>query len=545
MGKTVKKLKGALLALVLLSSASKGIIAEDLTKSQLINNNSKVEIELDTNYNYNSYNNLSNVQDKSYDENNLNDQNQVLNIFEDIINNKINSYQQLIQESKNSSENQKLDLLAQIGNCLYYYNYKQSLQNPSQQVLFNVLQNDLEGNTNQTFGVCRQIASGIEQLAEDMGEKAAVVSTLESNNGHAYTLIKTQTGLAIVNSYDIFKTNTNNVEETLREYQNQLNSITFQHLFFKDNQFKYNLITEEGQEFLNFIDYDPSSLSLKNKIINPDPEDNNTRLKVNLGNNENSLGIYNLLGIFNTKAGEIYFPLDNTSMYLGQIGLKKTFPIFNKFELIPKINFLCGNISNEQIIGVDGCLSFNTLNKTRLNFGTKFSGDISVVPPLQPLEEGENCIFNDYNINAGISYRFLGEKFSLTPYFIAQENIFQMRLSDYDYSPSLEELTGGISINAPIKNTNLLLTPYYSWKPWEQGVGTDLEIKNKNIIIDASEYTSKSTYEFAPDNLNLKLEGKIKSGNLELGINGSLNQKNYNGEISNEGSLGINGSLKF
>ncbi|MFZ1971179.1 MAG: hypothetical protein WAU65_03315 [Candidatus Nanoarchaeia archaeon] len=576
MGKIAKKLKGILLALALFTMSGKEI-SEDLASKQLSTQitvpQAKIDLNLETNYSYSNLGGNPNgkVEDM-FDLLDAHDQDQVYSILNDIGNNKITSGEQLAKQSKNISENQDLSLLAIIsGSYLYNFNYssKDDLSDPSQQYLFNILQNDSKGNF-QDFGTCRQISTGVEELSEDLGKKASALTALEDNIGHAYTLIKLQDGLAIVNSGEIFKANTKNVEEILREYQNTLNNIDFQHQFFEDNKFKYNLITDEGEKFLNFIDYDSSSLSLRNKIINVIPEDYTRKMDVNLGNNENSLGIYNIgrfdipfrlfnrnfdlnIGTPNAKVGTILLPMDNRTISVGETNLKGTltFPIFNApLEITSNLGFISGNISQEsgrEITGADDYLAINTLNKDGLNLGTRISANLSAINLSQSIQMGIlSSIFYDANENAGISYKFSSKNYSLTPYFIEQANVFPMRLSDYDYSPSLEELTGGISVGLLLpKDTSLLLTPYYSWKPWENGIGTDLEIKNKNAGIKASAYAAKSTYEFAPDSLDLKLEGNVNIRKLQLGANYNLKEKDYSGEITQDNSFEVKGTIKL
>ena len=177
------------------------------------------------------------------------------------------------------------------------------------------------------------------------------------------------------------------------------------------NKFKYNLITDEGEKFLNFIDYDSSSLSLRNKIINVIPEDYTRKMDVNLGNNENSLGIYNIgrfdipfrlfnrnfdlnIGTPNAKVGTILLPMDNRTISVGETNLKGTltFPIFNApLEITSNLGFISGNISQEsggEITGADDYLAINTLNKDGLNLGTRISANLSAINLSQSIQMG-------------------------------------------------------------------------------------------------------------------------------------------------------------
>jgi len=176
-------------------------------------------------------------------------------IMNSIKNGGIDSYRSLVESLKNSSENQKLLLLAIISNSLYAGSYDSALlvngtKVASQEDFFDKLQDFLATNNPNSLGVCRHFASHIEQLANDVGLRAAAVTGTTMGGGHAYNVLKTENGTAIIDGGHILIADTKNIEKILEAYQKDANSIAFQHLFFEDSKFKYRLITKDGRNFL-------------------------------------------------------------------------------------------------------------------------------------------------------------------------------------------------------------------------------------------------------------------------------------------------------
>ncbi len=189
------------------------------------------------------------TRDSNVPELTLDEENQVKNIISDIQNQNINSYQDLITASQNLSENQKLLLSSIHSHLLYMFNSDMKL-------------------SHNGLGTCRQITTQSERYLNDLEIKSHSVSGISDNGiGHAYVISKIENGSAIVDSYNILTTNTKNIEKTLQAYQKYNSMTTFQHLFFEDTEFKYRLITKDGKNFLDFIEYDETSEPLKNVLI--------------------------------------------------------------------------------------------------------------------------------------------------------------------------------------------------------------------------------------------------------------------------------------
>ncbi|MEJ2267578.1 MAG: hypothetical protein P8X70_00695, partial [Nanoarchaeota archaeon] len=193
--------------------------------------------------------------------------------MEDIGNNGINSYNELINSSKKLSEKEKLFLLSAMGFSLGYNAYDISSEGKdlvSKEEFFEIFQRISNGGKG-SLGVCRQIHSSLERLATNLGFDAAAVGGFVSNEGnpigHIYAIVKSKEGIAILNYGNVFLTDTNNVEKVLELYQEKLGTLVFNHEFFNNDTFRYNLITKSGKKFLNFIDYKITSKDLEDSLL--------------------------------------------------------------------------------------------------------------------------------------------------------------------------------------------------------------------------------------------------------------------------------------
>jgi len=470
----------------------------------------------------------------------------VANIIESIQDKKINSYQELIEESKNLSENQKIVLLSAIGGILRDFNYEDSNEKvSSQDTFFEKLQDSLATGEQNGLGVCRHISSHLEQIAEDMEVRSTAVTGF-ATIGHVYVILKTNEGSSIVDYSEILTTNTKNIEKILGAYQKYQGTTAFQHLFFEDAEFKYRLITRDGEHFLDFVEYDETSQSLKNKLINNISKKDSRELKITL-DFEKYLTSFelNYKGIF-AKAGEIRgdlsSPLNKINLYQG--GYKKESSILDILNINGNLNFVLGllnqdnkEVENNEIFGAQGSLILTTNNEKGFKFASRISGfDIFL---------GDMPFFHDFTFGAGLSYKIPIKKIKIEPYVITQYNFFPNDLGTEKYRPKFLELNVGSILDIGIKKTNLSLGPYYTWKIWENEFGGAIEFNSKNARANIAGYITKSKYDFCPDKIGFKteLEAKLKNLDIKAGYEGK--KTNYDGEKEWSNSLNASINIKY
>lgn len=466
-------------------------------------------------------------------------------IIDNIGNNDINSYQELLDESQNLSESQKLTLASAIGNLLNTFNYDSNLQNievMSQDDFFYNLQNYLP------VGVCKHLATHIERFLNDIGIKSAAVSGISGNGiGHVYDISKIENGMAIVDSYNILKTNTKNIEKTIEAYQKDKGITTFEHLFFEDAEFKYRLITKDGRKFLDFIEYNESSEPLKKALI--DQVDPKTDLTITF-NLEDYLKSFeaNIKGFF-AKIGEIRGNISSPleKLTLSQIGFKRNFSILDAVNINPNLNFVYGNLSqdkkleNNRIIGINGDLIVATNNKKGFNLSSRIAGNA-----FSRNLSFDNIIFSDFVIGGGISYKLPIKNISIEPYVASQFTFFPKDIGTYNFALKPAELTGGIIFDIKSNNEkNISIDSYYLWRIWEQELGASMKIKGKYLGFEVGEYMTKSTYDFCPAKFGFNVGLTMDMKKLLINLNYSIDEINYDGEKENQSSLEVQAGLKF
>lgn len=491
----------------------------------------------------------------------LTQENQVNNIIKDIQNQNINSYQDLITASQNFSESQQLFLSSILGNLLYVFNYdidSSSDEIVSQEEFFDNLQNSLISGNEIGFGECPHFATHIERiLNNDFGLPSNSVSGI-SNNGikHAYVISKIENGTAIIDSYNILIANTKNIEKILEAYQKSNGTTAFQHLFFEDTDFKCKLITNDGRNFLNFVEYDESSAPLKNALIQDFKPESYFKANINLEDYLTSLE-FNYFGFF-TKIGEIRgnanSPLHKAS--LAQIGFKRKFLtpyINNKF-----LNFVTGNkiidlntsfvyggifqdteIKDGGIQGINSNLVVSPNNEKGFNLSSRIATNF--------IETKDSILFSDFAFGAGISYKLPIKKISIEPYSVSQFNLFKKNIEDIqDNGLYFSELIAGSVFDVKIPNKfSFSIDPYYLWRIWEQGFGGNIKLEGKNIGINAKADATWPNHEFCPDKVNVGAGLDLKLKNLNLGINYELKRTDYDDEIDNQHLFGLKGSVKL
>jgi len=451
------------------------------------------------------------------------------------------SYQDLITRATSLSEHDKLILASEISTLLALYSYDTNLEQNeviSQDNFFYNLQNSLP------VGVCRHIATHIERFLNDIGIKSAAVSGISGNGiGHVYDISKIENGTAIIDYNRILITNTKNIEKTLQAYQKDLGITTFRHLFFEDAEFEYRLITNDGRNFLDFIEYDESSNPLKNSLIQNFKPQSDLTMTLNLEDYLTSLGI-NYKGLF-LKAGQIIgnnsSPMKGTCIIQG--GFKRKFSIPNIININPDLSFILGGIfqdrqfNDNRISGVNGNLIISTNKQKGFNLTSRIAGNISGTK--------DSTLFSDYIFGGGISYNIPIKNANIEPYAVSQFSFLPKDIGTYKFIPKPTELVTGIALDSQFNNSNFSIEPYYIKRKWEQGFGGKAKLGIKSVGINAEGQITKSNYAFCPHKYNFSIGPYLKLGNLEVKANYQREGTNYDGKKDYQASLNINGSMNF
>ncbi len=571
-----KTLEILALSALLLFPFNKGtnVIAEDIKPKQAIeltvnygtqskqkpvdSSASKSAIYLDSNGVY-----LDSIRDANVPELTLNEENQVKDIISDIQNQNINSYQDLITASQNLSESQKLLLSSITSHLLYGFNYDIDLLHSeigSQDDFFDSLQDSLVSGDQNSLGTCGHIATHVERFLNNLGIKSAAVSGFSENGiRHVYGVSKIENKTAIVDSYNILIIDTKNIKKSLQAYQKHIGTTALEHLFFEDTEFQYRLLTNDGENFLDFIEYDESSNPLKNSLIQDFKPETYFKTNISLEDFLTSAE-FNLFGLF-LKTGEIRGNSNSAleKLTLSQIGFKRgllTPYINNKllnFVIGNKIidingNIVSGNLFqdtklvNNKVQGIMWDLIFATNNEKGFNFSFRHN---YTHPKIKP-ETNEHSLFYDYGAGAGISYKLSVKNTNIQPYSVSQFNLFKKNIDIQEIGLYFSELVAGSVFDIKIPNKfSFSIEPYYIKRIWEQGFGGKAELGIKGVGINAEGQITKSDYEFCPDKYNFSIGPSLRLGNLKVEANYQREGTNYDGEKEHKESLNINGSLNF
>lgn len=428
----------------------------------------------------------------------------------------INSYEDIIKNF-NLSENAKITLMAAIGNMRYR---EYSIPDYT----------------------CTNIAYDTEKNLGSMGFNASSVLIRVPLGLHAINLIKTKEGTVALNEIKILMTKTKNIEKTLDAFKKSENTTSFQHIFFKNNEFMYKLIPEEGRRFLNFIDYDSSSKPSRNALLEPKNSESNLTITLEKEDFYSTSFDINFYGFF-TKLGGIKNDI-SSPMMLFQSGYKRNFVIPKIICINPDINVLFGNSSNSKlsILSVGGDLTIATNNK-KLNLSARIAGNSTIsLPPIASCS-----IFNSLLLEGGISYKIPIKNFNITPYIITQLSMFPKNLSgNWEEQLKFSELRTGIKFDAEMPNNlNFSIESYYLKKIWEQGLGLDTTFKTDNFELDIGGYATKSNYDFCPDKWGFDIGVNSTFEHVSVGVGYKGDWTNYDGEIDNKSSLEVKANIKF
>ncbi len=461
----------------------------------------------------------------------------VENIMKDIKYKKIDSYQNLIERTDTLSENQKLALLGATGDILGKFTYTPSKDKvASQNIFFDNLQDSLRTSNQNPLGECNHIHSHLEILANDISIKAAAVTgAINKKENHMYNLIKLKNRSAIVDYGNVFVSDTQNIDKTLEAYQKYRGVTVFKHLFYKDTEFKYKLITKDGRHFLDFIEYNETSEPMKDLLIY-DVKDNDSKIILNSGNYANSIE-FNNFGIFG-KAGNIHgdssSPMKN--MKLVQGGFKKNFSISDFANISGNISFVEGIIQqdNDTIIPIKGTVYDGFVGLNNKTFKTIFRAS------RNRLKTDERVLFYDSTIGAGASYKILN---NIEPYVITQYSSFPSDSGTEKSKMRHNELRFGMLFNIP--KVNLSIEPYLTKRIWEKEFGTNMNFKHKNFEINAGGYATKSDYEMCPNKTGFNMGISKNFKNWKIWSKYKTENSDYDGEIEKQRTFNIGASVKF
>jgi hypothetical protein len=487
---------------------------------------------------------------------------QIEDVIEDVKYGNIDSYSELVKSSKSFSENQKEILLAALANSLYEGSYDPSLpinEVLSQDTFFEKLQNYLATGNDSYLGVCRHIASHIEQLSNDLGLRAnAVTGRYLGGVGHVYVIVKRENGTGIVDGSFITLSNTKNIEKMLEIYQKDKDATVFEHLFFEDSKLKYRLVTKDGKKFLDFIEFDESLNTLKNSLT--ERENSNSGVSIVLSedgcsvNNLASLvlakddysmsGKLNLFGLF-AKIGQIKGNSSSPTkeMNLTQVGLEAKLSFFDTIDIIPSIGVTYGDILQQKhedkgVLGTSGSLMVNTTKEEGFNLSSRFAGKY--------LFALKTTFLNDLSLELGASYKIPMGKISLTPYVLSQAGLWPTDLGTWNFSPTFDEVNAGAILDIPFsRNSNISVDPHYAYRNYEHEMGINAKLGTKKIKANLETYVAKSVNDFAPDKIGVDIGASASFGPFVLKAGYKDEWQNYDGEIDNKSSLSIQGKIKF
>jgi hypothetical protein len=424
--------------------------------------------------------------------------------------NNVNSpFQIPLDEIKNLTDNQKLVFLSVFSNEIYCFAY------------------DTDTNC------CRHISSNIEKIANQIGLPAAAVSGVSSKGGgHVYNLIKTEEGISVVDSYHILSSKSKNTEKILEAYQKETGSMTFQHWFFNNSKPKYELITDDGKNFLDFIDYDPSTNSIRESLLNRNI--NSPDLIFGADKKDNLLSF--LAGFFGTslKLGSLSNNTSPEEKYnISQVGFKKEFRIPKlKIKFLPEVGVAATNNTPNFLYEINYGLAVSTENEKGINALLKYS---------RAIINSKATLFYDHSIFAGISYSFPFGNAELEPYLLSKFSFLPDTLEEYNEKLKLNGLEAGLIFSAP----NISFEPHYTYRLWENEFGAKLNAGTKNIKVNLEASVSKSTYEFCPDKLSINLGVDFSIGSLTLNSGYKAEGTNYDGEKELTSSFYFNGKIKL
>ncbi|MCL5018183.1 MAG: hypothetical protein M1416_00235 [Candidatus Pacearchaeota archaeon] len=490
---------------------------------------------------------------------------EVENIFSGIKNDSIKSYDGLLETATPLSEAQKIVLLTGFSKLAYSggYDFDYFGEEVDQSTFFDRIQEYLGTDEKVSIGKCRHIGVNVEEMANDIGIRAAAITGIIPQGPHVYDLLKTGNGITFINWGNILTTNTKNVEKALQAFQKNQGMTSFFHNFYEDAELKYGFITKDGKNLLDFIGYD-ESLDSSKKYLTSDkiPDWKKWTIKLDHTDYLNSAE-GNFFGPF-WKMGKITGSVNSPlkEMILVQTGYKNNFSFENLFDFSPNINYIVGNLSQDAgefpVLGFMIDLIAKTNNEKGLNLSSMVSG-VYVGSETMAFDKDYNLVkknfdlFSDLSFDAGISYKFITDFMRIEPYTVSKfsflpKNVARLGgLSEFFEGHKLEfkELRAGSVFDFNLPDFNFSIDPYYSLKNWEHEFGGNIKIGNKNIALDAGGYLTLSTYDFCPNKSGFNVGLELSLGNINFNVSIKNDRTNYDGEIEDNFALSLEGKLNL
>lgn len=487
------------------------------------------------------------------------------NIFSGIKNEGIKSYGGFLETAGPLSESSKIVMLTAFSKLAYSGGYDFYYSGPEleQAVLLDRIHKYLSTEENVSIGKCRQIASNIEEMSNDIGIRAAAIAGIVPGGGHAYDLLKTANGITFINWGDILTTNTRNVEKALQAFQKNQGMATFFHNFFEDSELKYRFITKDGKNLLDFIGYD-ETLDASKKYLISDKNSDWKRWLITLDYKDYlKSGEGNFFGPF-YKMGEITGSVNSPikRMTLAQIGYKNNFYFDNFFSISPNINYIVGDLSQDAgefpVWGFMVDLIVKTNNEKGFNFSSR-ARTVYVGSETIGIDENSNPVkkffdlFYETSLDAGVSYTLPIDPVKIRPYLFSQFSFLPKDLAmlgDFSkffegHSLAFKELKAGSVFDFNFPDFNFSVDPYYSLKNWEQEFGGNLKFGNENIKLNIGGYITDSNYDFCPNKNGFNIGIDLSLGNANLDINLKNDRTDYDGEIEDNFSLSLQARINF
>ncbi len=475
----------------------------------------------------------------------------------------ISDYSQLVSSIKDLSANDQRNVLSWMANDLYLYNYSLSKDGApfSSDDFFKTLYTDITDSANASKnGVCREFASAITKLQTNLGKPSATMGLLSSNGvPHADTISKTENGLEIINSYQNFTVNSKNAEEAIRQYQKTLGYVLLQSEFYgANNQWKYTLTTEEGKNFINFLNYKKSLESLTGELLNTNKDSKDFSVNLNLGNETSMTLREPYLGVM-LKGGVVGFPEYGQSAIIGQFGNQKTWNLGKIVKIHESLNGYLGSVGTSQegllnlpqtsstsaryLLGWEGNLGITTTNQEGLNLGVNASINSSGIEEDPSTGTSLYAVwYSDLSSSLGVSYTTKIDNFEMTPYAIGEITLVPKDLIKWNYEMVPSSAEAGIQL----KGNQFTINPSFVWKPWEIGGKLNASFGNEVERISLNGGYTSSTYELAPSTLDYGIGASLKLGkNSGIKMNYNESSKIYDNKPTTKRNFNINLNLKF
>ena len=498
-------------------------------------------------------------------------------IIVDIKNNSIDSYSALVARGNSLSESQKFALLATTGEIFGRYNYDfgfdTDYSSNSQEEMFVKLQDSLITGSQNPLGVCRQIHTHIEVLANDIGMEAASLTVMTTSwrrgdrgSGHAITIARTPTSTALIDYDTIILTETKNIEELLAAYQKIQGGVILEHQFYENNEFKYRFITRDGRKFLDFLGYDERLSGMKDFMLYSGNDflnihDRRSRviegfssihpkLMLNYTEYERSMELNSLFFLnVGRIRGSSSSALDKADLM--QFGIKGLLYGEDEFKVDLNASLFYGQLEQDSdTAGNDlwGGIFHIVAATDREGLNGVFRLSL---PSIQTGELGDylESRYDEVVLGGGFSYRFVSDILDIEPYVGVQLPLditgrsgfiegYYKEFDTYEGDAQVSELGTGIHFAFHIlKDLRVSLEPYFISRIWEDEIGANLTLGSKKWGIYLGGGTTNSNYEFCPDRDRINLGCYSELGQWGFRAQYELVSEDYGKKTDNHRAL--------